>query len=164
MAGVSENSSFVDRWRWSRPDVSIYTSLVQGLAASLKVSDALRLIDDICRVGVSPGEEVPFGKVVKCPTCSIAVAVAQPQHGIQLPQRSVEVIAIKQQLLSQYDVLQSRIKELKEVAEKEISSMIEIEVEMDYDVLAAEEVSSTLHLSNLIEQLSLELQKHIYVH
>ncbi|KAI9174478.1 hypothetical protein LWI28_017920 [Acer negundo] len=398
--GVGENSSFVDRWRWSRPDVSIYTSLVQGLAASLKVSDALRLIDDICRVGVSPGEEVPFGKVVRCPTCLIAVAVAQPQHGIQivscskcrykyelvsggivsidseeismdipawkrglrflqimkqsipaavhsivvqtpsgmarthkfatetvdlpakegervtvasaspsnvyravgpfkfslkdpnfypgepmcltnhkdgreslllraptkdgnssllnpfslipllavlatgdavsgivdpslpqflsiaavaslavgttlnnvvfpqlsqLPQRSVEVIAIKQQLLSQYDVLQSRIKELKEVAEKEvwmlarmcqlenkiyavgepsyrarrsrlkrvreglenslrgrielidsyarISSMIEIEVEMDYDVLAAEEVSSTENVAEQIQQI-----------
>ncbi|KAL5750179.1 hypothetical protein ACOSP7_024782 [Xanthoceras sorbifolium] len=82
--GVSDNGSFVERWRWSRPDVSVYTSLVQGLAASLKVSDALRLIDYICRVGVSPGEEVPFGKVVRCPTCLIAVAVAQPQHGIQI--------------------------------------------------------------------------------
>ena len=56
--GVSENGPLVDRWKWSRPDVSIYTTLVQGLAASLRVSDALRMIDDICRVGVSPGEEV----------------------------------------------------------------------------------------------------------
>lgn len=39
----------------------MYTSLVQSLAASLKVSDALRLIDDISRVGVSPGEEVKSG-------------------------------------------------------------------------------------------------------
>jgi beta-N-acetylglucosaminidase len=39
-------------------------------------------------------------------------------HLCQLPQRSVDVIAIKQQLLSQYDMLQSRIKELKEAAEK----------------------------------------------
>ncbi|XP_031280912.1 uncharacterized protein LOC116139372 isoform X2 [Pistacia vera] len=82
--GVSENDTFVDRWKWSRPDVSVYTTLVQGLAASLKVSDALRLIEDICRVGVSPGEEVPFGKVVRCPTCFITVAVAQPQNGIQI--------------------------------------------------------------------------------
>ncbi|KAH9719150.1 pentatricopeptide repeat (PPR) superfamily protein [Citrus sinensis] len=82
--GFSENGTLVDRWKWSRPDVSVYTSLVQSLAASLKVSDALRLIDDISRVGVSPGEEVPFGKVVRCPTCLIAVAVAQPQHGIQI--------------------------------------------------------------------------------
>lgn len=29
-------------------------------------------------------EQVPFGKVVRCPTCLIAVAVAQPQHGIQV--------------------------------------------------------------------------------
>lgn len=57
-AGFSENGTLDDRWKWSRPDVSVYTSLVQSLAASLKVSDALRLIDDICRVGVSPGEEV----------------------------------------------------------------------------------------------------------
>ena len=56
--GVSENGPLVDRWKWSRPDVSIYTTLVQGLAALLRVSDALRMIDDICRVGVSPGEEV----------------------------------------------------------------------------------------------------------
>ena len=33
-------------------------SLVQGLAAALKVSDALKMIDYICRVGVSPSEEV----------------------------------------------------------------------------------------------------------
>lgn len=28
--------------------------------------------------------QVPFGKVVRCPSCMIAVAVAQPQHGIQV--------------------------------------------------------------------------------
>lgn len=27
--------------------------------------------------------QVPFGKVVKCPSCMIAVAVAQPQQGVQ---------------------------------------------------------------------------------
>ncbi|XVF10401.1 hypothetical protein REPUB_Repub07fG0179600 [Reevesia pubescens] len=80
--GVS--GPLVDRWKWSRPDVNIYTTLVQGLAASLRVSDALRMIDDICRVGVSPGEEVPFGKVVRCPICIIAVGVAQPQLGVQI--------------------------------------------------------------------------------
>ncbi|XP_021894812.1 uncharacterized protein LOC110812359 isoform X2 [Carica papaya] len=81
---VSENGPLVERWKWSRPDVNVYTTLVQGLAASLRVSDALRLIDDICRVGVSPGEEVPFGKVVRCPSCLVAVAVAQPQQGVQI--------------------------------------------------------------------------------
>ncbi|KAJ0427572.1 putative tetratricopeptide-like helical domain superfamily [Helianthus annuus] len=69
-----------DRWRWSRPDVNTYTLLVRGLAASLRVSDALKIITNVCRVGVSPGEEVPFGKIVKCPSCMIAVAVAQPQN------------------------------------------------------------------------------------
>ena len=38
----------------------------------------------------------------------------------QLPQRSVDIIAIKQQLLSQYNVLQSRIGDLKLAAEKEV--------------------------------------------
>ncbi|XP_021642681.2 uncharacterized protein LOC110637058 isoform X4 [Hevea brasiliensis] len=57
---------------------------IKGLASSLKVSDALKTIDYICRVGVSPAEEVPFGKVVRCPTCMVAVAVAQPQQGIQI--------------------------------------------------------------------------------
>nr|XP_011463994.1 PREDICTED: uncharacterized protein LOC101312449 [Fragaria vesca subsp. vesca] len=78
---VDENGP---RWRWSRPDVSVYTTLILGLAASLRVSDALKMINNICRVGVSPAEEVPFGKVVRCPSCMIAVAVAQPQHGIQI--------------------------------------------------------------------------------
>lgn len=53
-----ENATSVDRWKWSRPDVDIYTLLVKGLAASLRVSDALRMVDCVCRVGVSPGEEV----------------------------------------------------------------------------------------------------------
>ncbi|XP_040367994.1 uncharacterized protein LOC112180796 isoform X1 [Rosa chinensis] len=79
--GVDDNGR---RWKWSRPDVSVYTSLILGLAASLRVSDALKMINSICRVGVSPAEEVPFGKVVRCPSCMIAVAVAQPQHGIQI--------------------------------------------------------------------------------
>ncbi|KAK3013970.1 hypothetical protein RJ639_008130 [Escallonia herrerae] len=78
---VEEN---VERWKWSRPDVQTYTLMVRGLAASLRVSDALRMIAYVCHVGVSPGEEVPFGKIVRCPSCMIAVAVAQPQHGLQI--------------------------------------------------------------------------------
>ncbi|KAI3501416.1 hypothetical protein L1887_29284 [Cichorium endivia] len=73
-----------DVWKWPRPDVNTYTLLVRGLAASLRVSDALKIIANVCRVGVSPGEEVPFGKIVRCPTCMIAVAVSQPQNGIQI--------------------------------------------------------------------------------
>lgn len=38
----------------------------------------------------------------------------------QLPQRLVDITSIRQQLLSQYDVLQSRIKELKKAAENEV--------------------------------------------
>lgn len=58
VAGTSENGSFAERWKWSRPDVHVYTSLIRGLAASLRVSDALRIIEDICQMGVSPAEEV----------------------------------------------------------------------------------------------------------
>lgn len=127
----------------------------------------------------------------------------------RLPQRIVDVIAIRQQLLSQYDTLQSRIKELREAAENEvwmlarmcqlenkifavgepsysarrsrvervreglksslrsrieliesyakISSMIEIEVEMDSDVLAAEAASSAESIGKQIE-LIMELE------
>lgn len=53
-----DNATLVERWKWSRPDVHTYTLLVKGLAALLRVSDALRMIDCVCRVGVSPGEEV----------------------------------------------------------------------------------------------------------
>lgn len=36
----------------------------------------------------------------------------------------MDVIAIRQQLLSQYDTLQSRIKDLKEAAENEVASIV----------------------------------------
>ncbi|CAA2996841.1 uncharacterized protein LOC111375476 [Olea europaea var. sylvestris] len=81
---VSDKVIPVQRWKWSMPDVHTYTLLVKGLAASLRVLDALKMIDSVCRVGMSPGEEVPFGKVVRCPSCMIAVAVSQPQDGIQI--------------------------------------------------------------------------------
>ncbi|CAK8579345.1 unnamed protein product [Lathyrus sativus] len=81
---VDENDPLVERWKWSRPNARVYTMLIQGLAASLRVSDALSVVKYICEVGVSPSEEVPFGKIVRCPSCRIAVAVAQPQQGIQI--------------------------------------------------------------------------------
>ncbi|KAI4315535.1 hypothetical protein L6164_028333 [Bauhinia variegata] len=81
---VGENGPLVERWKWSRPNANVYTLLIQGLTASLRVSDALRVIEYICGVGISPSEEVPFGKIVRCPSCRMAVAVAQPQHGIQI--------------------------------------------------------------------------------
>ncbi|XP_009601293.1 uncharacterized protein LOC107807139 isoform X2 [Nicotiana tabacum] len=81
--GLDRGLSY-DRWRWSRPDVTTYTLLVRGLATVLRVSDALRIIATVCRVGIYPSEEVLFGKVVRCPSCMIAVSVAQPQDGIQV--------------------------------------------------------------------------------
>ncbi|CAL5006936.1 unnamed protein product [Urochloa decumbens] len=79
-------SSFagVGGWRWARPDVRTYALLVQRLAAALRVSDAIRIIDYVSRAGVSSTEEVPFGVIVRCPTCMVAVAVAQPQDGTQV--------------------------------------------------------------------------------
>ncbi|KAL3021597.1 hypothetical protein AAZX31_05G202500 [Glycine max] len=59
----------------------------------LRVSDALRVIRYICEVGVSPGEEIPFGKIVKCPSCRIAVGVAQPQQGSPPAERSMDITA-----------------------------------------------------------------------
>ncbi|XP_021754361.1 uncharacterized protein LOC110719690 isoform X2 [Chenopodium quinoa] len=81
---LKENGGVVARWKWPRPDLNTYTTLAIGLAASLRVTDALKIVDEMCRVGLSPGEEVPFGKIIKCPTCMVAVAVAQPQQGIQV--------------------------------------------------------------------------------
>uniref|UniRef100_A0A0D9X6R7 Uncharacterized protein n=1 Tax=Leersia perrieri TaxID=77586 RepID=A0A0D9X6R7_9ORYZ len=71
-------------WRWARPDLQTYALLVQRLAAALRVSDALRIIDYVSRAGVSSAEEVPFGMIIRCPSCMVAVAVAQPQHGTQI--------------------------------------------------------------------------------
>ncbi|KAI8569790.1 hypothetical protein RHMOL_Rhmol02G0304400 [Rhododendron molle] len=59
-----EMASFGQRWKWSRPDVHTYTLLVEGLAASLRVSDALKMIGAVSRIGVSPGEEI-----VSCSKC-----------------------------------------------------------------------------------------------
>lgn len=53
-----EMASFGQRWKWSKPDVHTYKLLVEGLAASLRVSDALKMIGAVSRIGVSPGEEV----------------------------------------------------------------------------------------------------------
>lgn len=123
----------------------------------------------------------------------------------KLPQKAVDIVAVRQQLLSQYDILQSRLKDLKQFAQKEVwmlarmcqldnkilavgepsyrarrgrvkrvreslestllarielmesyaklCSMIEIEVEMDSDVIAAEAASSAERISEQIQQL-----------
>ncbi|KAL2651246.1 hypothetical protein R1flu_019374 [Riccia fluitans] len=80
-AGSGEESQ---EWTWPQADVSTYVALVRGLAASLRVSDAIATVGDVRRRGVPPGDEVPFGKVVNCPTCKTSLAVVQPQHGVQL--------------------------------------------------------------------------------
>ncbi|KAM0854737.1 hypothetical protein ACQ4PT_050233 [Festuca glaucescens] len=71
-------------WSWARPDVRTYALLVQRLAAALRVSDAIRIVGYVSRSGASSAEEVRFGITVCCPTCMVAIAVAQPQHGTQV--------------------------------------------------------------------------------
>lgn len=171
--------------------IPLVTVLAAGDAASGIIDPALPQILSIAAVG-----SLAFGAALN--------TLVLPQLN-QLPQRSVDVIAIRQQLLSQYDVLQSRIKDLKEAAEKEvwmlarmcqlenkifavgepsyrarrsrikrvreglensvgkrielidsyakISSMIEIEVEMDSDVLAAESANSIETTAEQIQQI-----------
>ncbi|EMS55534.1 hypothetical protein TRIUR3_25179 [Triticum urartu] len=71
----------------------------------------------------------------------------------KLPQKAVDIVAVQQKLLSQYDMLQSRLKDLKQLVEKELCSMIEIEVEMDSDVIVAEAATGAERISEQIEQL-----------
>ena len=47
-------------WRWPRPDIHTYALFVQGLATSLRVNDALRIIGYVCGMGISSEEEVTF--------------------------------------------------------------------------------------------------------
>ena len=56
--GLSEKITSVERWSWARPDVRTCALLVQGLVATLRVSDAIRIITNVSQVGVSSGEEV----------------------------------------------------------------------------------------------------------
>ncbi|KAG0489046.1 hypothetical protein HPP92_007657 [Vanilla planifolia] len=74
----------LQKWRWARPDVQTYALLVRGLSASLRVSEAIRIIELVSGAEVDSGNEVPFGVIVRCPICMLAVAVAQPQHGFQV--------------------------------------------------------------------------------
>ncbi|XP_020580268.1 uncharacterized protein LOC110024564 isoform X2 [Phalaenopsis equestris] len=48
----------LERWGWARPDVQIYALLVRGLAASLRVADALRIIGLVSGAGVASGDEI----------------------------------------------------------------------------------------------------------
>lgn len=55
-----EGKVVTDTWRWPRPDIHTYALLVQGLATSLRVNDAIRIIGYVCGMGISSGEEVQF--------------------------------------------------------------------------------------------------------
>ncbi|KAL3021601.1 hypothetical protein AAZX31_05G202500 [Glycine max] len=52
--------------------------------------DALQIIADNSS-GFSG--HIPFGKIVKCPSCRIAVGVAQPQQGSPPAERSMDITA-----------------------------------------------------------------------
>uniref|UniRef100_A0A0D3GZ38 Uncharacterized protein n=1 Tax=Oryza barthii TaxID=65489 RepID=A0A0D3GZ38_9ORYZ len=221
-------------WRWARPDVRTYALLVQRLAAALRVSDALRIIDYVSRAGISSAEEIrtPSGtarthrfatQTVELPAQEgerVTISLAAPSNVYRemgplkisarsqgfrpgepmsltnhinrqvsrllrapsknegpfvfnpyllvgalallasgdaasafidpslprfitatalasaavgttlnqvilpeirkLPQKTVDIIAVRQQLLSQYDMLQTRLKDLKQLSEKEV--------------------------------------------
>jgi len=55
---VTEKGSYVEGWRWAQPNVNTYATLVRGLAASLRVADAVELVADVRRRGVPAGDEV----------------------------------------------------------------------------------------------------------
>ncbi|OEL13875.1 hypothetical protein BAE44_0025108 [Dichanthelium oligosanthes] len=172
--------------------------LASGDAASTFIDPSLpRLITATAVVSAAVGttlNQVVLPEIQKAISCFL-----------QLPQKAVDIVAVRQQLLSQYDILQSRLKELKQFAQKEVwmlarmcqldnkilavgepayrarrgrikrvreslestllarielmesyaklCSMIEIEVEMDSDVIAAEAASSAERISEQIQQL-----------
>lgn len=60
LSAMNEVTTF-ESWGWSRPDVETYVLLVRGLAACLRVADALRIIGLISGAGIASGDEViPF--------------------------------------------------------------------------------------------------------
>ncbi|KAL2902799.1 hypothetical protein RDABS01_027881 [Bienertia sinuspersici] len=223
---LKENIGFVARWKWSRPDLNTYATLVIGLAASLRVSNALKILEDNLFATETPDVPAQVGERVTIalaapssvfrevgpvrfsakppkhypsqPLCLTnhqdsreslllrapskdnkpsllnpsvllpllvllasgdaasglinpslpqllpAAAAASLAMGVtlntmvlpqlvQLPERTVDAIAIKPQLLAQYDLLQSRIKDLKDAAENEenIAKQIEQIIELE---------------------------------
>lgn len=61
-----ERGSTVERWTWARPDVRTYALMVQRLAASPRVSDAIKILSIVSRMGVSNGEEVMRQQFSSC--------------------------------------------------------------------------------------------------
>lgn len=64
--GIREEDSAVGLWAWARPDVQTYALLVRGLAACLRVPDAIRIIKYVTNVGVPSEEEVVFSLLCSC--------------------------------------------------------------------------------------------------
>ncbi|CAI5943762.1 unnamed protein product [Closterium sp. NIES-65] len=70
---------------WPAVGVRLYAAMVRGLAALLRVADAVALVGEVQRRGVPEGDrEVSFGVTVDCPTCRKAFSVVQPQQGRQV--------------------------------------------------------------------------------
>lgn len=59
-------------WGWPQPDVRTYAVLARGLAASLRVSDAIRIVGDVRRRGVPQGDEVMDQYLQICWICYLA--------------------------------------------------------------------------------------------
>lgn len=57
-AFVTEGGASNQSWRWALPNVNTYATLVRGLAASLRVSDAIEIVESVRRHGVPAGDEV----------------------------------------------------------------------------------------------------------
>lgn len=70
---------------------------------------------------LSVQKEFALGKGYCSPLCVLLEALTLVPYFLQLPQKAVDIVAVRQQLLSQYDILQSRLKELKQYAQKEVN-------------------------------------------
>jgi hypothetical protein len=55
---ASEGGGHEWRWRWTPPSVQVYAALVRGLAASLRVAEAIDIVGQVRRRGLPKGEEV----------------------------------------------------------------------------------------------------------
>ena len=64
--GIREEASGVGLWTWARPDVQTYALVVRGLAACLRVPDAIRMIKYVGNVGVPSEEVVVFSLLCGC--------------------------------------------------------------------------------------------------
>jgi hypothetical protein len=66
----------------------------------------------------------------------------------KLPQKTVDIIAVRQQLLSQYDMLQTRLKDLKQLSEKEVWMLARMS-QLENKILAVGEPSYRARLGRV---------------